>query len=110
MNKRISGYLSAKKGVPYELRFEREWLFVDDKGTILSTGGYHSSHARMIKRLKIKPISSYAYKRGIKNKLEKAGIAPSERAAILGHTFETNIKYYTFAIPKYIEDVKKVLN
>lgn len=41
--------------------------------------------------------------------MEEAGIEPSERAAILGHSVETNLKHYTFAKPKYLDRVRAAL-
>lgn len=52
---------------------------------------------------------SYAFRRGVSARMEEAGIEPSERAAILGHSVETNLKHYTFAKPKYLDRVRAAL-
>ena len=39
--------------------------------------------------------TSYTFRRTVNNRMEEAGFTPSERAFLLGHTPETNIRFYT---------------
>ncbi len=44
------------------------------------------------------------------NVLIPLGISVADRATMLGHSVETNLRYYSFAQKGYIEDVRKRLN
>ena len=39
--------------------------------------------------------TSYTFRRTVNNRLEEEGFTPSERALLLGHSPETNVKHYT---------------
>ena len=39
--------------------------------------------------------TSYTFRRTVNNRLEEEGFTPSERALLLGHSSETNVKHYT---------------
>ena len=44
------------------------------------------------------------------NVLLPLGISVADRAAMLGHSIETNLKFYSFAKKGYLEDVRTRLN
>ena len=44
------------------------------------------------------------------NVLIPLGISAPDRAAMLGHSVETNLRHYSFAKKSYIEDVRNRLN
>ncbi len=44
------------------------------------------------------------------NVLIPMGISPADRAAMLGHSVETNMKYYSFAQKGYIDTVRALLD
>ena len=44
------------------------------------------------------------------NVLIPLGISVADRAAMLGHSVETNLKFYSYAQKGYIEDVRNRLN
>ncbi len=44
------------------------------------------------------------------NVLIPLGISVADRAAMLGHSIETNLKYYSFAKKNYLEDFRNRLN
>lgn len=98
--------LKAKKE---ELGIESEWLFTDRKGKLKTKKGYFDFIRDTRKKYTFKTHSSYAFRRGLSAKLESKGVAPSERAAILGQSVETNLKHYTFAKPDYLDRVKAAM-
>lgn len=85
------------------------WLFTDKSGNLLKKKGYFDFNTSLHKKYGFEVSGSYAFRRGLSARLEKAGIVPSVRAAILGHSVETNLKSYTFAKPEYLESVKCAL-
>lgn len=91
------------------LGLESEWLFCDMEGNVLMKKGYFDFHTSLQGKFLFMTKSSYVFRRAFSVKLELAGIEPSERAAILGHSVDTNLKYYTFAKPGYLDRVSKAL-
>lgn len=87
-----------------------EWLFADENGNLRNKGGYFRFIGKLRKKLNFGEKSSYAFRRGLSAKLESKGIEPSDRAKILGHSVETNLRHYTFAKPQYLDRVQSVLD
>ena len=92
-----------------ELGIKSEWLFSDKDGELLKKKGYFEFNNVLHKKYQTKASGSYTFRRGMSARMEAAGIEPSERAAILGHSVETNLKNYTFAKPDYLDRVRKAL-
>lgn len=101
--------LAKLKTYKDEMGIVSEWLFSDKEGTLLKKKGYSDFLNATCKKLGIVLRGSYAFRRGLSARLESAGIEPSERAAILGHSVETNLRHYTFAKPNYLNRVKNAL-
>lgn len=87
-----------------------EWLFADENGNLRNKGGYFRFIGKLREKLHFGKKSSYAFRRGLSAKLESKGIEPSDRAMILGHSVETNLRHYTFAKPQYLNRVQSVLD
>lgn len=98
--------LRAKKE---ELGVVSEWLFTNTNGELLKKKGYFDFNNELHKKYGFRVHGSYAFRRGLSARLESKGIEPSERAAILGHSVETNLRHYTFAKPDYLNRVKTAL-
>ena len=86
-----------------------EWLFTNKDGELLKKKGYFDFNNEIHKKYGFKVHGSYAFRRGLSAKLESKGIPPSERAAILGHSVETNLKHYTFAQADYFSRVRSAM-
>lgn len=98
--------LRAKKE---KLGIDSEWIFTNIDGELLKKKGYFDFNNELHKKYCFRVHGSYAFRRGLSARLESSGIEPSERAAILGHSVETNLKHYTFAKPDYLSRVKTAL-
>ena len=44
------------------------------------------------------------------NVLSPKGISVTDRAAMLGHSIETNLRYYSFAQKDYLDNVRAILD
>ncbi len=86
-----------------------EWLFSDKDGDVLKKKGYFDFVTALHKKMDTKVHGSYAFRRGVNARMEEAGVEPSIRATAMGHSIETNLKYYTFAKPKYLDKVRAAL-
>lgn len=54
--------------------------------------------------------SSYVLRRELSSRMEQAGIEVAVRAAVLGHSPDTNLHNYSFAVPEYLTKAKAALN
>lgn len=75
----------------------------------LKKKGYFDFVTALHKKMDTKVHGSYAFRRGVNARMEEAGVEPSIRATAMGHSIETNLKYYTFAKPKYLDKVRAAL-
>lgn len=101
--------LQKLKSKKEELGIVSEWIFTNKNGKLLKKKGYFDFNNDLNKKYGFRVHGSYAFRRGLSARLERAGIEPSERAAILGHSVETNLRHYTFAKPDYLSRVKNAL-
>lgn len=72
-----------------------EFLFCQKDGRYVVPGSYEEYVRNAFDKAGVSGKSSYAFRRTVNNRLEEAGFIPSERAYLLGHTPETNLKHYT---------------
>lgn len=94
-----------------ELGIESEWLFCKEDGEWITTVGYYKALYRLCKKLGLKLTNNHAFRIALNSYVFiPAGVEVSERARILGHSVETNLKYYTFAKKDYLDDVADKLN
>jgi len=73
-----------------ELGIQSEWLFTNKEGELLKKKGYFDFIHSLQKKYNTKASGSYTFRCGMSARMEATGIEPSERAAILGHSVETN--------------------
>jgi len=92
-----------------ELGIESEWLFSNKEGVLLKKKGYFDFFNALKKKHGLK-LSSYAFRREFNYRLEKANVPVSYRAAVSGHSPETNLKNYTFAGHDLLDVVSNALN
>lgn len=92
-----------------KLGIESEWLFSNKEGILLKKKGYFDFFNALKKKHSLN-LSSYAFRREFNFRLEKAGVPVSYRAAVSGHSPETNLKNYTFAGHDLLDVVSNALN
>ena len=74
---------------------ESEYLFCYADGRCVLPTSYEEYVHNVFHRVGIRGKTSYAFRRTVNSRLEEAGFTPSERAYLLGHTPDTNVKHYT---------------
>lgn len=74
---------------------ESEFLFCYEDGRYVLPGSYEEYIRNVFNRAGLPCKTSYAFRRTVNNRLEEAEFTPSERACLLGHTPDTNIRHYT---------------
>ena len=74
---------------------QSEFLFCHEDGRLVIPSSYEEYIRNAFDKAGVRGKTSYAFRRTVNNRLEEAGFIPSERAYLLGHTPETNLKHYT---------------
>lgn len=87
-----------------------DWLFSDREGNVLRKKGYFDFQTGLKGKFPFVTKSSYVFRRGLSSRMEQAGIEVTVRAAVLGHSPDTNLHNYSFAVPEYLTKAKAALN
>lgn len=89
-----------------------EWIFAQNNGEWITTRGYYKSLRNVCLALNLNLTNNHALRMALNSYvLIPLGLKAPERARLLGHSVETNLKNYTFAkSDEYIDDVRKLLN
>ena len=72
-----------------------EYLFCIPNGEHMVPEAYERFVKNVFAAAGVIGKTSYTFRRTVNNRMEEAGFTPSERAFLLGHTPETNIRFYT---------------
>ena len=74
---------------------DSDFLFCQKDGRFVLPDAYEEFVRNVFKTVKLRDKSCYAFRRTVNNRLEEAEFTPSERAYLLGHSPDTNLKHYT---------------
>lgn len=74
---------------------DSDFLFCQKDGRFVLPDAYEEFVRNVFKTIKLRDKSCYAFRRTVNNRLEEAEFTPSERAYLLGHSPDTNLKHYT---------------
>ena len=86
----------------YDTASDGEWI---------KTDAYETCLRRLCQSLNFKVTNNHAFRMSLNsNVLIPAGLPVTERARILGHSVETNLKYYSFAGKDSLADICELLN
>lgn len=107
----ISSILDELKSIYKKMNIHSEYVFVKEDGSWVTTGGYESFIHKVCKRLGFKVTNNHAFRMSLNsNVFIPLGIPETERAKLLGHSVETNLKHYSFAEKDYINKALNILN
>ena len=94
-----------------KLGIESEFIFCNTDGRWIIEEAYTSFLRRLCRSKGLTITNNHAFRMSLNsNVLIPMGITVADRAAMLGHSIETNLKYYSFAQKDYLEDVKAKLD
>ena len=107
----IDSILFELKSLQNELGIQSDFIFCHENGEWIKTDAYLTFLRRLCTSLGFKVTNNHALRMSLNsNVLIPLGISAPDRAAMLGHSVETNLRNYSFAQKSYIEDVRKRLN
>ena len=94
------------------LGIDSEWVFAKEDGEWITTAGYYEALYRLCKKLGLKLTNNHAFRIALNSYVFiPMGLDVATRAKILGHSVDTNLKYYTFArTDEYLDEVAEKLN
>lgn len=109
----IEAILTELKALQKSLGIESEFVFCNKDGSWVKTNKYTAYLQRMLRSLALEcpATRNHAFRKTFNtNVLIPAGIDAPDRAALLGHTVETNERHYTFASRHYLQNARDKIN
>lgn len=107
----VSRILDELRAKQQSLGIDSEWVFCKEDGNWITTASYYESLYKLCtEKLKLKLSNNHAFRIALNSYvLIPMGLDAPERARILGHSVETNLKHYTFSREKeYLNEIRVI--
>lgn len=107
----IEALLNEIKEKQDALELDSDFIFCDENNVGITSGRYQKFLLRLCDNLNLNVSRNHAFRMSLNsNVLVQEGVAVTDRAALLGHSVETNIKYYCFEDKSYVDNVRDILD
>ena len=107
----LAKLLDEVRALQSEMGIESEFIFCQKDGRWMPSDSYRGFFYKLCKRLGFKVTNTHTIRMSFNsNVLLPMGISVADRAALLGHSIETNINHYSYADKNYLENVRDRLN
>lgn len=107
----IKSLLEELKALQDVLGIRSEYIFCHEDGEWIKTDAYETCLRRLCQSLDLDVTNNHAFRMSLNsNVFIPAGLPVTERARLLGHSVETNLKYYSFAGKGNLQDICDLLN
>lgn len=108
----IRKILQALKEKQDALGINSEWVFCKQDGKWILSGTYGFTLRKLCKELGLNLTNNHAFRMHLNSYVYKEmGLGDAERAKILGHSVETNLRHYTFArSDDYMDELCRKIN
>ena len=107
----IERILTELKSKQEELGIESEFIFCNKDGRWMIEEAYTSFLRRLCRSLGLNVTNNHAFRMSLNsNVFIPLDIPATGRAALLGHSVETNMKYYSYSQKDLIETVRAKLD
>ena len=107
----VKSILEELKALQDELHISSEYVFCHEDGEWIKTDAYLTCLRRLCISLNLDVTNNHAFRMSLNsNVFIPAGLPATERARLLGHSVETNLKYYSFAGKGNLQDICNLLN
>lgn len=111
LTKNIRDLLDEIKSLQDELGIESEFIFCHEDGEWIKTDAYLTFLRRLCRSKNLKVTNNHALRMSLNsNVLLPLGVSVADRAAMLGHSIETNLKHYSYAQKGYLNTVCDMLD
>lgn len=111
LTRNIKALLTEIRDKQRTLHISSEFIFCHEDGEWIKTDAYLTFLRRLCQAKNFKVTNNHALRMSLNsNVLIPKGISVADRAAMLGHSVETNLRHYSFARKNYIDDIRAVLD
>lgn len=112
LTKAISDLLEELKAVQARKYIHSEFVFCHENGEWIKTDAYITCLRRMLKSLGFEITNNHAFRMSLNSNIlaGKLNLQVAKRAELLGHSVETNRKYYTYATKDDMDDLVNLFN
>lgn len=87
------------------------FVFSHEDGEVVKTRGYETFLRRLCRSIGLSLTNNHTFRMSLNsNVFIQNGISVTDRAMLLGHSVETNLKHYSYAHKDCVDNAKKVLN
>lgn len=111
LTKKIAELLAEIKDLQKELHIDSEYIFCHEDGEWIKTDAYETFLRRICLSKGFKVTNNHALRMSLNsNVLLPMGVSVADRAAMLGHSIQTNLMFYSFAQKDYLDNVRELLD
>ena len=111
LTKNIKALLDEIKSKQDKLSIHSEYIFCHENGEWIKTDAYITFLRRLCQSKHFHVTNNHALRMSLNsNVLIPKGVSVADRAAMLGHSIETNLRHYSFAQKDYLDNVRAILD
>ena len=111
LTRKIAGLLREIKELQARLSISSEFIFCHEDGEWIKTDAYETFLRRLCQSKGFKVTNNHALRMSLNsNVLIPMNVSVADRAAMLGHSIQTNLAFYSFAQKDYLENVRDLLD
>lgn len=111
LTRKIKALLDEIREKQNDLGIRSNFVFCHEDGEWIKTDAYLTFLNRICRSQGLSITNNHAFRMSLNsNVLIPMGVSVADRAAMLGHSIETNLRNYSFAKKDYIENVKNLLD
>ncbi|SFO30054.1 Phage integrase family protein [Pseudobutyrivibrio sp. UC1225] len=111
LTKKIKSLLLELKEKQMTLGIESEFIFCHEDGDWIKKDAYETFLRRLCQSKGFHVTNNHALRMSLNsNVLFPMGISVADRVAMLGHSIQTNLQFYSFAQKGYLENVRDILD
>jgi integrase len=86
------------------------YIFTDDQGEWISKNSYELFLKRQMRKLGYTITNNHSFRMSLNsNVLLRKGVSPANRAFILGHSVETNERYYSYTRDEQVDEIGRLI-
>ena len=108
----IKAILDELKSRQQKLGIQSEYIFCHPDGDWIKSDAYITCLRRLMTSLDMPVINNHAFRMSLNSNvfIGRCNLPVTERARLLGHSVETNLRYYSYAAKDNLEDLRTLLN
>ena len=111
LTRNIKNLLAEIRAKQDERGINSEFIFCDESGEWIKKDAYITFLRRLCQSKNFNVTNNHALRMSLNsNVLIPKGVSVADRAAMLGHSIETNLRYYSFAQKDYLDNVRAILD